>query len=77
MTDTELLDVLLPGKVFEVVGRGGHWQAFYRVPTPHYDTPELPGGCYYRSVRAGSARVAIELAHQMWVTEQTKHRLTK
>ena len=77
MTDTELLDVLLPGKVFEVVDRGGHWQAFYRIPGMHFDYPEMPGGCSYRSVRAGSARVAIELAHQMWTTEQIKCRLTK
>ena len=77
MTDTELLDVLLPDKVFEVVNRGGHWQAFYRIPGMHFDYPEMPRGCSYRSVRADSARIAIELAHRMWVTEQIKHRLNK
>jgi hypothetical protein len=77
MTDTELINALRSDVVFEVVDRGGHWRAFYRVPELHFDIPELPGGCTYRSVRASTARRAIEDAYRMWAAEQTKHRLTK
>jgi hypothetical protein len=77
MTDTELLDALESRKVFEVVERDGHWRAFYRIPGLHFDYPEMPAGCSYRSARAATARKAIEAACRMWAAEQTKHRLTK
>jgi hypothetical protein len=76
LTPEEIIGALRDDCVFELGERGGHWQAFYRLPYAHNDFPEVRS-CTYHSVYSLTAVGAVSSAYEMWCAEQTRHRLTR